>query len=680
VGAAAKGLIIEITKSRSTLRLRLSPTEVAEMFAHLGCAMRALLYLEALNKAKPDPKSIPRESRYPFEEVIQLALEGTEFEDLTERFKFEPRRDAYMLDIVGNTVCADLLDYAGRDSHFSGLRLDYDPDRIAENFTLVSVDALAYDLNHPQASEAGSSGGEEDAVGIRNPFQGWCLRTAISLVSHKYRTDVPSELMNLLNVRFYLYERVIYHPTKCAAGSMLGTALQLLGWRGTGSGDSRKLPENLRFIGDDVFLHDISAALDLVLRAVSEISDDAKIGEPPPNELLNLERVHSGLVPAIWKLHEGWAASKAKEELRAAKLLLGRLMSRRYFRPVFRALPSSIDTMLQAGPEVLSDLFKDPDLRFDAERQIEKKAGLPTGTVTIHCPKRSTAKKIANVFLTKPGEAADGIDDPVCRLKDIASLDKETFGDHQRAVKAVEQMYGSMWRLHVYVAPEHLERWEEIAKAAGRVIFEVVDVHHHFSELPSRAWPNDERLEKELEEKGKNRLPLDSSGTMQDLTALGEVLGQIGDELLRSGRIPINAPSADNSDGVFSVEMRGRIADAIVEAITDARNEVVAESAKSELLSRSEQVFRIIQTYVGGSQGKGRFNRVYPARLAKLKDEQFQILLSKFEAGTRQTLQDIKGDNPFRGDKIKPFFELLDKLLEEFPDFPNGGLFGDSKE
>jgi HD superfamily phosphohydrolase len=173
--------------------------------------------------------------------VIQLALEGTEFEDLTGRFKFEPRRDAYMLDIVGNTVCADLLDYAGRDSHFSGLRLDYDPDRIAENFTLVSVDALAYDLNHPQASEAGSSGGEgNDADGIRNPFQGWCLRTAISLVSHKYRTDVPSELMNLLNVRYYLYERVIYHPTKCAAGSMLGTALQLLGWRGTGSGEGAK--------------------------------------------------------------------------------------------------------------------------------------------------------------------------------------------------------------------------------------------------------------------------------------------------------------------------------------------------------------------------------------------------------------------------------------------------------
>ena len=256
------------------------------MFAHLGCAMRALLYLEALHKARPDSESLPRESKYPFEEVIQLALEGTDLADLTEKFQFKPRRDAFMLDIVGNTVCADLLDYAGRDSYFAGLRLDYDPDRIAENFTLVSVDALAYEQNHPQANEASTSGDGNDADGIRNPFEGWCLRTAISLVSHKYRTDVPSELMNLLNVRYYLYERVIFHPTKCAAGSMLGTALQLLGWRGTGSGDSRNLPENLRFVGDDVFLHDISAALDLVLPAVLEVPDEATIDEALPRGAL----------------------------------------------------------------------------------------------------------------------------------------------------------------------------------------------------------------------------------------------------------------------------------------------------------------------------------------------------------------------------------------------------------
>ncbi len=182
-----------------------------------------------------------------------MALEGTQFASLSQEFVFEPHRDAFMLDIVGNTVCADLLNYARRDSHFAALKLGYDAERIAENFTLVpfrTKDTTGKKPNGPGAPRANGT----DAEGLHNPFDGWCIRTAISLFSHKYRTDVPSELMNLLNVRFYLYERVIYHSTKCAAGSMLGTALQLMGWRELGLSNSPRFPKNLEFVGDDVFL------------------------------------------------------------------------------------------------------------------------------------------------------------------------------------------------------------------------------------------------------------------------------------------------------------------------------------------------------------------------------------------------------------------------------------------
>ena len=112
--------------------------------------------------------------------------------------------------------------------------------------------------------------------------------------------------------------------------------------------------------------------------------------------------------------------------------------------PFWRALPSSADARLQAGAEALADLFRQPNLRYEAERQIEIKAGLPLGTVTIHCPNRTTARKIANVLLTRPGPDSE---DEVCKLKDIGSLDGPVFGEHQKAVKAVEEMYGSMWRL-----------------------------------------------------------------------------------------------------------------------------------------------------------------------------------------------------------------------------------------
>ena len=45
---------------------------------------------------------------------------------------FEPHKDGFLLDIIGNTICADLLDYAKRDSHFTGLKLDYDDKRIVD--------------------------------------------------------------------------------------------------------------------------------------------------------------------------------------------------------------------------------------------------------------------------------------------------------------------------------------------------------------------------------------------------------------------------------------------------------------------------------------------------------------------------------------------------------------------
>src|SRR6185437_14332117 len=122
----------------------------------------------------------------------------------------------------------------------------------------------AYEVSHPQTDGGSEHRGSRVPAGVSSPFEGWCLRTAISLVSHKYRTDVPSELMNLLNVRFYLYERVIFHPTKCAAGAMLGTALQLLGWRKIGDKPREELPKHLRFVGDEVFLHDISASLNFL--------------------------------------------------------------------------------------------------------------------------------------------------------------------------------------------------------------------------------------------------------------------------------------------------------------------------------------------------------------------------------------------------------------------------------
>jgi HD superfamily phosphohydrolase len=472
VGALAQHLLCDVDPSTARLCWRLSQAEFTEMIAQLGCAMTALVHLEALHKMELRDRDLPSKDEYAFQTAIREAL-TPKFEPLLQAFDFQPNRDAFMLDIVGNTVCADLLDYAQRDSRFAGLKLDYDSDRIAENFTLVSLDASAYEVNHPQKDSAIRPHGRRVPQGFKDPFDGWCLRTAISLVSHKYRTDVPSELMNLLNVRYYLYERVVYHPTKCAADSMLGTALQLLGWRELENGQRPPLPDHLRFVGDDVFLHDIRAALDFLTDWISKVPDTDLIGAAHVKQVESLKTVHNGLVPTLLRLRVESTAKQTREELAAARLLLDRLKARRYFRPVFRALPNSIDARLQAGPEELAKFFLNPDTRYQAERKIEAAFQFSPGTVTIHCPARTTARKIANVLLTKPNEA--GVDE-VRKLQDIGSLDATIFGEHEKAVKAVEEMYRSMWRLTVYVAPEHLPLHEKISKTAGRVIFKTVDV------------------------------------------------------------------------------------------------------------------------------------------------------------------------------------------------------------
>ncbi len=658
VGALGRALLSEIDPSRIRLCWRLSQPELAEMLAQLRCAMTALLHLEALHKTAPGDSDLPDKADYPFQIAIKEALQETEFESLLADFEFQPNRDAFMLDIVGNTVCADLLDYAKRDSHFAGLRLDYDPERIAENFTLVSHDAAAYEVNHPQAGGRAESG-EAKGSGV---FEGWCLRTAISLVSHKYRTDVPSELMNLLNVRYYLYERAIYHPTKCAAGSMLGTALQLLGWRKSSNGEKPDLPAHLRFVGDDVFLHDISAALDFALRWVSNLPSEARIDAKALQEIRHIDSVHNGLVPELLNLRLGQDAAETREEWAAARLLLDRLAARRYFRPVFRALPSSSDPRLHAGPEALADVFRQPDQRYDIERRIELESQLPLGTVTIHCPVRKTARKIANVLLTKPGQ--DGVDG-ICKLKDIGDLDPLIFGEHQKAVKAVEEMYGSMWRLTVYVAPEHLPKFEAISEAAGRIIFKTIDTHDQFSDSNLR-WPNDENLNRELAEKSAPALrgtPSDDS----ELSSLGIAVGRLSDQLAESGKITIGPHDRSTFAGGLSPKILTKIENALVSALGPSAVITTSKPVDYDPAVRVNRLHDLFRTYMKRMKREdvADFKARYSEPLNGLPEEDFESIVSGLGAAILETNKlDTGAATVHKGFKFHALLEVLDDLLK----------------
>jgi hypothetical protein len=134
--------------------------------------------------------------------------------------------DAYISDIVKNTVCSDLLDYIRRDTSYCDLY-----ERIGDMFL-----NYLYIAEHPPDS------------GVR--------RLVLRLWKGKFREgrswprlDLLSEMRDLLRVRFSLGQKVYFHHTKIITSAMVSRAVQEVK-KSLISGDDHKLWK----IGDEVLL------------------------------------------------------------------------------------------------------------------------------------------------------------------------------------------------------------------------------------------------------------------------------------------------------------------------------------------------------------------------------------------------------------------------------------------
>ena len=95
--------------------------------------------------------------------------------------------------VVSDTICSDILDYLQRDAYFTGLRLQIDP-RITSYF---KVDRTTGNL-----------------------FIDLTKRDLL-------REDILSEVVRMLEARYYFSERVYYHHAKVAAGALVARAVEL---------------------------------------------------------------------------------------------------------------------------------------------------------------------------------------------------------------------------------------------------------------------------------------------------------------------------------------------------------------------------------------------------------------------------------------------------------------------
>ncbi len=94
--------------------------------------------------------------------------------------------------IIGDTICADIFDYLSRDAYYTGLNLSTDP-RLLHSF---KVDRASGNLFIDVAKRG--------------------------LV----REDVLSEVVRMLEARYYFSERVYYHHAKIAAGALVAKAVE----------------------------------------------------------------------------------------------------------------------------------------------------------------------------------------------------------------------------------------------------------------------------------------------------------------------------------------------------------------------------------------------------------------------------------------------------------------------
>jgi len=113
----------------------------------------------------------------------------------------EPLYQPFMSDIVGNTICADLLDYLPRDRNNLGLEY-INHERVQRYFTI--------------------------RPGTLHKAEGYRMAIMVTRVGHGgQRRDVASAVLQIMRERFEMAEAVYYHHKKASASAMLAKLAEI---------------------------------------------------------------------------------------------------------------------------------------------------------------------------------------------------------------------------------------------------------------------------------------------------------------------------------------------------------------------------------------------------------------------------------------------------------------------
>jgi HD superfamily phosphohydrolase len=247
-------------------------------------------------------------------------------------------------DIIGNTICADLLDYIHRDWAHLGKQSDFD----------------ARLLDYMEIRQEGDR--HELVINLRT--------------SNDVRSDAVSAMLALLESRYQLGEVALYHKTKVAAASMLERIIAELDDLSAKVGSSRwraGLAERLLEWSDWELLGELAA------EARALMSDgDAEVAERAEHlfrTIVNLRtrRLHKKVFQMA--SYELAGVSETVHELYAD------------------GAPSPKDDAATKREK----LRRAAENRLRAVRTLERDFGLPPLSVVMYCPPPKMNTKVANV-------------------------------------------------------------------------------------------------------------------------------------------------------------------------------------------------------------------------------------------------------------------------------------------
>lgn len=276
----------------------------------------------------------------------------------------------YIVDIVGNTLCADLLDYLNRDTYFCGLH-ERSGDRVVKYLAVVSV----------KRKKDGKSDGGDRYERFEETGDDPTGRGRVVLLAYRVerehapdggqkivpKSEIHSEAIDLLRRRYALAEKVYFHRTKIAASAMLisATANASPNW-------------------DEIF----------------DISDEAFLSK--------LE------------------ASANKR----TKHLITKYKARQLYKVVYEVKYRPRSDEEKDSLALYNDWYPDyrnPSWRTEKEKEIEELAGFPDGSVVIYCPELGmNLKQFEMLVQNHPGDEIKplkGILDPT-REKEMQAINE----------------------------------------------------------------------------------------------------------------------------------------------------------------------------------------------------------------------------------------------------------------